>query len=168
MRKMIFIAASLVVLCAFNWNIYEKERLKQNGETVLLELAPIDPRSLMQGDYMRLNYKVTSQMPNTPASQERGYAVITTDADGVGRFVRLDNGTPLKEGEKLLRYHQQYGRYRIVPDSFMFQEGLREVYRPAKYGIFKFGSGGDHILTGLADAKLQAIEPPAASIPSLP
>jgi uncharacterized membrane-anchored protein len=167
MRKMVFIAASLVILCAFNWNIYEKEQLKQTGETVLLELAPVDPRSLMQGDYMRLNYKITTQM-KAADGPERGYAVITTDKDGVGSFSRLDDGTPLKDGEKLLRFHRKYSSYRIVPDSFMFQEGLRDVYRPAKYGVFKFDRDGGHILTGLADDKMHVIEPSSANIPSLP
>ncbi|XOT97907.1 GDYXXLXY domain-containing protein, partial [Alcaligenes pakistanensis] len=29
------------------------------GQTVLLELAPVDPRSLMQGDYMSLNFALS-------------------------------------------------------------------------------------------------------------
>ncbi len=31
---------------------------------VLLRLAPVDPRSLMQGDYMRLNYELARQLGN--------------------------------------------------------------------------------------------------------
>ena len=39
-----------------NWSIAAKERLLVSGSTVYLELALVDPRSLMRGDYMALNY----------------------------------------------------------------------------------------------------------------
>jgi uncharacterized membrane-anchored protein len=168
MKNIVFITASLVILCAFNWAIFDKETLRQTGDTVLLELAPVDPRSLMQGDYMRLNYKVTGDMGQRfPKARERGYAVIAADTNAVATVVRLDDGSPLREGEMLLRYHQEHGRFRLVPDSFMFQEGLRSVYQPAKYGVFKFDKSGHHILVGLAGADRKAIEPSAENIPSL-
>ncbi|MFX7329222.1 GDYXXLXY domain-containing protein, partial [Acinetobacter baumannii] len=34
----------------------QKEMLLKEGQLVLLPLAPVDPRSLMQGDYMALRY----------------------------------------------------------------------------------------------------------------
>lgn len=162
MRNIVFIAASLVIFCAFNWAIFDKETLRRNGDTVLLELAPVDPRSLMQGDYMRLNYKVSAEMGQKfpGAAAKRGYAVIVTDSNGVGTVVRLDDGSPLKDGEMLLRYHKEYNSFRLVPDSFMFQEGLRHVYSPAKYGVFKFDKSGNHILVGLAGQDRKVIEPP--------
>lgn len=170
MRNIVFIAASLVILCAFNWSIFEKETLRQNGETVLLELAPVDPRSLMQGDYMQLNYKITADMgwvAHTTGTLKRGYMVIVPDQDGVGKFVRIDNGKPLGENERLLRYHVDGGRFRLVPDSFMFQEGLRMTYQPAKYGVFKFDKSGNRVLIGLAGADRKLIESPESKIPSL-
>ncbi|MEZ0226034.1 MAG: GDYXXLXY domain-containing protein [Alphaproteobacteria bacterium] len=168
MRNIVFIAASLVILCAFNWSIFEKETLRQDGETVLLELAPVDPRSLMQGDYMRLNYQVTTDMGQRfPKAAKRGYVVISVNTDSTGSVARLDDGSPLRESEMLLRYHQEYSRFRIVPDSFLFQEGLRMVYQPAKYGVFKFDKSGNHMLVGLAGADRKLIEPPEDRIPSL-
>ncbi|TAL30569.1 MAG: hypothetical protein EPN97_12190 [Alphaproteobacteria bacterium] len=169
MRNITFIAASLVILCAFNWAIFDKEILRRTGDTVLLELAPVDPRSLMQGDYMRLNYKITADMgwvAHTTGALERGYLVIVPDQDGVGKFVRIDNGKPLGENERLLRYHIDGGRFRLVPDSFMFQEGLRNTYQPAKYGVFKFDKSGNRVLVGLAGTDRKLIEPPPESIPS--
>ncbi len=44
----------LLVLVAFNYSVYTKEKTLEAGTLVLLELAPVDPRSLMQGDYMVL------------------------------------------------------------------------------------------------------------------
>ncbi|MDE8355606.1 GDYXXLXY domain-containing protein, partial [Klebsiella pneumoniae] len=49
------IALGLVLaLAVVNLAIVSCERLLAEGEVVLLELAPVDPRSLMQGDYMSL------------------------------------------------------------------------------------------------------------------
>ena len=44
------LAGLLLVLAAVNYSIYGKEEIVRSGETVYLELAPVDPRSLMQGD----------------------------------------------------------------------------------------------------------------------
>ena len=62
----ILIIANLVLLLVyFNWSVYQKEQTLKEGQLVLLQLAPVDPRSLMQGDYMRLNYKeASSDLPD--------------------------------------------------------------------------------------------------------
>ena len=44
----------ILLLVYFNGSILSKEDLLKNGKLILLELAPVDPRSLMQGDYMSL------------------------------------------------------------------------------------------------------------------
>ena len=56
-------------------------------------------------------------------------------------------------------YYKDYSGIRIVPDSFLFQEGKAEFYRSAKYGEFKFDDAGHSVLVGLADDKLQIIKP---------
>ncbi|MDX2027182.1 MAG: GDYXXLXY domain-containing protein [Alphaproteobacteria bacterium] len=160
MKKSLFLIVSLAVFAIFNYGIYEKEQIKVHGQTVFLELAPVDPRSLMQGDYMRLRYAVertTSSDINGP--KKRGYMVIAPDDRGIARFVHFYGGESLQPGVRLLHYHEEYGGVRIVPDSFMFQEGQAELYRNAKYGEFKFDSAGHYILVGLADEKLQRIMP---------
>ena len=49
---------SLGLLAMINWDIVKREAWLAEGEVVRLELAPVDPRSLMQGDYMTLNYQI--------------------------------------------------------------------------------------------------------------
>jgi uncharacterized membrane-anchored protein len=157
-----FALASLLVLCAFAGIVIEKEQLIANGRTVLLELAPADPRSLMQGDYMRLRYKTAMDIRpgNHDSAPKRGYAVLVPDANNVAHALRIDDGkTPLKDGEFLLRWHATYGRAEFVPDSFFFQEGKGKDFQPARYGIFKVGADGDSVLTGLADENRVKIEP---------
>jgi len=55
------VAGLLIVLAAANAGIYEREQILARGQRVVLELAPVDPRSLMQGDYMRLNFDVANK-----------------------------------------------------------------------------------------------------------
>ena len=40
--------------------IYERASILRNGEPVLLKTEPIDPRSLFRGDYVILNYDISS------------------------------------------------------------------------------------------------------------
>ncbi len=152
MRRIILIVSSLCIVAVLNYAIYEKEQVKAHGETVYLELAPVDPRSLMQGDYMTLRYAIERGIDRDLAARQkkRGYMVIALDENRVAKFLRFHEGEALQSGEKLLRYHNNYGAINVVPDSFLFQEGHAKSYEGAKYGEFKFASDGKHILTGLA------------------
>lgn len=158
MKKIIFLVSTLLVFAVFNYGIFQKEEIKKNGEIVLLELAPVDPRSLMQGDYMQLRYAI-ERNPTYRVKEKRGYMVVALDQHQVGTFKRFYTGEVLESNEKLFHYHNQHGQLRIVPNSFMFQEGHAKFYERAKYGIFKFDTKGNYILVGLADAKLQVIQP---------
>lgn len=160
MHTKIMIALSVFVLAALNYGIYEKEQIKENGDTLLLKLAPRDPRSLMQGDYMELRYAIERKAPfkELASHQKRGYMVIRSDENNVAQFARFHKGEDLREGEKLLHFHKtKYRRVRIVPDSFFFQEGYAKYYQNAKYGVFKFDDSGNHLLVGLADENRQTI-----------
>jgi uncharacterized membrane-anchored protein len=119
---------------------------------------PLDPRSLIQGDYMRLSYSIERNQ-QYQTKDKSGYMVIVLDQNKVATFKRFYDGNKLASDEKLLHYHNQFGRIRIVPDSFMFQEGHAKDYEQAKYGVFKFDTKGNHILVGLANEKLQLIQP---------
>lgn len=154
MRNRIMIALSLLLFGALNYGIYEKQQIIATGETLLLELAPVDPRSLMQGDFMRLRYAVERAAVEAPDAEEqkkRGHMVIRSDARRVAAFVRFHAGEELQPGERLIRFHKFYGRFHIVPDSFLFQEGHAAFYEDAKYGVFKFDPDDARLLVGLAD-----------------
>ena len=160
-RSTIAIVLTIVILALLNFAIYDREQTIANGETLLLELAPVDPRSLMQGDYMQLRYAVESAAPafGLEAHERRGYLVIRGDADNVAEFVRFHAGEPLNPNEKLLRFHNRLTSIRIVPDAFFFQEGHADLYADARYGVFRFDDRGRHVLVGLADAGRVLIEP---------
>lgn len=157
--KWIVIAFNLLlVLFLFNKSIIEKEKILSEGKLVLLKLAPVDPRSLMQGDYMRLNYEISRNIPSD-SIPKRGYCIVKLDENGVGTKIRLQNDIkPLYEGEYAIAYTASNWRINIGAESYFFEEGQAEKYDSAKYGGMKIDNQGNNILIGLYDENLKKIE----------
>jgi uncharacterized membrane-anchored protein len=142
--------------------IFSRERLLTQGRVVLLELAPVDPRSLMQGDYMALNFRAADGARTGAQSLQfaDGKLVLAVDARGVGTFLRLDAGAPLVADEALLRYRIRNGQVKLATNAFFFEEGAGDAYAKARYGEFRVAPDGDAILTGLRDAELAPLGTP--------
>lgn len=159
MRKAILIAAGVLLLAAANWSIYMRERLLVDGRVVLLELAPVDPRSMMQGDYMALRFKVANDAFGRVRTKEAadGRIVLAVDERGVGTFARLDDGTRLADGEARIRYRIRNSQPKLATNAFFFPEGRGGDYAKARYGEFRIATDGEAILTRLRDPSLIAL-----------
>ncbi len=132
--------------------IIQKERVLASGQTVLLELAPRDPRSLMQGDYMVLDYAISREQASAAAGQRDGHLVLRLDEQGVGHFVRFHSpDVPLGPGEFKLQYRYRQHRLRLGAESFFFQEGHASRYEQARYGELRVAGSGSSVLVGLRD-----------------
>lgn len=55
-RSILLWGGLLLALAVANQGIQKRERILSDGRVLLLELEPVDPRSLMQGDYMALRF----------------------------------------------------------------------------------------------------------------
>ena len=169
MRRVLVLLWALAVLAAVNLSIAGKERLLATGSVVYLQLAPVDPRSLMQGDYMRLDYTVANsarqallasrRMGARGLDSEDGHVVVAADVRGVASFVRLDDGRSLAAGERLLRYRVRAGRLKFATDAFYFEEGQAQRYETARYGEFRVADDGELLLTGLRGDALEPLAP---------
>jgi uncharacterized membrane-anchored protein len=171
MRKAVVLAGLVIILAVVNWQIAAKERVLREGAPMLLQLAPVDPRSLMQGDYMRLDYAIAREIGSQKEWPLDGQIVVTLDEDGVARFVRRQEpGSALGAGERLLRYRTRDGRVRIGTDAFFFQEGDADLYSEARYGDLRVDAAGDGLLIGLRDAGRRPLplEKPADAATPLP
>ncbi len=155
MTRALLIAGLALILGAANWAIFSRERLKASGTVVYLELAPVDPRSLMQGDYMALNYKIDL---TTPFTQRAGFLIVRLDSRRVAKAVGW-NAEPAA-GELRLRYRTGNGRTSIGSDAYFFEEGTAALYQPARFGEFRVAGNGDALLVGLRDADLKRLGPP--------
>lgn len=162
MRELAALVAGLLALAAINFTIYEREKLLAQGSIVLLELAPVDPRSLMQGDYMALRFKVATEAfsrTKAPVLND-GHIVVALDARGVATFKRFADSTALAAGEVLLRYRVRDKQPKFATNAFFFQEGNARYYEKARYGEFRTSANGEAILTALRDANLEPLGPP--------
>lgn len=158
--KGLIIAANLIILLGlFNNSVVKKEKLLSEGKLILLELAPVDPRSLMQGDYMRLSYDISRNVAVDSISK-RGFCVVKLEENGIAEKVRIqDERTPLNDQEYLIEYTSKgWQGLNIGAESFFFQEGEAEKYDRAKYGGLKVDDRGNSILIGLFDEDRKRIE----------
>lgn len=157
-RRLILVglALALSVVAAL---VVQKELLLRSGQSVFLELAPVDPRSLIQGDYMRLSYAISNSTHREggdfPAD---GFLVVVLDSRGVATFQRIhDPAHPLAPGELLLRYRRRGTFPRIGAEAYYFEEGRDYVFAAAAYGELKVASSGDSVLVGLRDKELNPL-----------
>jgi uncharacterized membrane-anchored protein len=152
MRSKLSLLGLLLVLVAINVMIAQKESALANGQSIYLELAPVDPRSLMQGDYMALRYALADQVP---ASPEEGVVYATLDA----RKVVVSLSAEERVGTQPLRYRHQNDETLFDAESYFFQEGQGSWFQQARYAELRVDAKGMPILVGLMDEKLQPIMP---------
>ena len=151
-RAMIAIGASCV-LAAINLGIVGKERLRRDGEVVLLPLAPVDPRALLQGDYMALRFELVREIEAASAAPSKSEGVVTLSLDQ-RRVAHLATATD--PGPKLrLRYRVRHGQVWLGTNAYFFEEGTAAQHRDARYGEFRVDpTTGEAVLVGLRGADL--------------
>ena len=158
-----------LVLVVMTMNIAKYENHLATGDTVLLALAPVDPRGFMQGDYMTLSYALERDVfaalnrdPGSYPTNEEGYVIVALDKNNVGQFVRLaaDNQPEnLATNEMAIHYRIRNGSMQLATNAFFFQEGHGEAFEAAQYGLFRVNDKGEPLLTNLVDDDFAVISP---------
>ena len=156
--------ALIAILILINFSLYQKERHLAHGTVVCLRLAPVDPRSLMQGDYMRLRFALADTLRKDLA--EGGFAdntdgriLLHVERNCTATYVTPFIGQKLRPGKIILRYRQRNRHVKIATNAFFFQEGTGQYYAKARYGVFRVNADGEPLLTGLKDAHLRTLNP---------
>ena len=166
LRGVVFWLTGILILVLLNLAIVEREAIIAEGDTAILALVPVDPRSLIQGDYMALTYELQRDPALTAAAEERalagateGLLVLAPDEEGIHRYRRLEDGSLLGPDELRLLYRWRDDRLRLPGRSFFFQEGTAEAFARARFATFQVGAEGDAVLVGLRDEDLAEITP---------
>ena len=159
MRKIIILVTGVLILLAVNITIYQRQQLRNNGRVIYLELAPVDPRSLMQGDYMALNYKIANDAFGFGRIKKAkdGYLIAELNDKNIATFKRLADDTALANNEILLRYRIRNEQVKFATNAYFFEEGQAERYQNAKYGEFRVSKDGELLLTQLRDINLAVL-----------
>ena len=154
LRLAIAAAVALVLGVALK-AILDREAILAHGRVVLLELAPVDPRSLMQGDYMALAFAVDRDLTRqvTDEGKHAAYALLAPDAEGRARLVGVGGALP-GDGRVAMRIRWRDCFPSVGPNAFFFQEGTAETYEAARWGEFRVAADGSALLTHLRDEAL--------------
>jgi uncharacterized membrane-anchored protein len=171
MLKKIALVSLVMILGLVNWSILGKEKQLTEGRIVYLDLAPVDPRSLMQGDYMALRFRIADDVYKALPKKESpkwwghkvaasdGYVVTRLDERNIGMFKSLYNEQALSENEIIMRYRIRDGAVKFATNAYFFQEGHGEYYQPARYGQFRVDNKGELLLMAMYDKNLNKLEP---------
>ena len=150
------VVGAALVLGVVNWDVRGKEQVIATGQPVLVPLVPVDPRSLMQGDYMALNFALPQNVREGLAQTIAPTALVraSVDAKGIASIQALvaADATP-GQGEVILPLKRLKGRWVLVTDAYFFPEGTGAVFEQAKFGDFRVLPDGRALLVGLADAQ---------------
>ena len=187
----------IAVLLISSQDIARKEYLLATGIPIVLELAPVDPRSLMQGDYMTLGFAINNHL----SAIERRNADITIPKNkalrvymqpsdsSASKLVALEdpatkqvmwlesNGITLTVEQPtelvladlaVLRLNYKDRQWRPNGvDAWFFPEGQASYFENAKYGEFKSNSVGDVLLYQMLNAQAQPMAAPAETTVSM-
>lgn len=160
-----------LVLVVMTRNIIKYENHLATGDTVLLALAPVDPRGFMQGDYMTLSYALERDVfaalnkdPGSYPTNEEGYVIVALDQHNVGQLVRLaaNQSKNLASNEIAIYYRIRNGTMQLATNAFFFQEGHGEAFEAAEYGLFRINDKGEPLLINLVDKDFKVISPKQA------
>ena len=169
--NIVMVLTGLAILFLVNISIWQNQLHLSEGEVIYLELAPVDPRSLMQGDYMALRFAMSNKIYTAFSEQKalqqenlqhniwkidmlvvnHGYVVVEKDVNQVAQFVRLENNQPITKFQRKLQFRMRDDRVKFASNAFFFEEGDEPLYRDARYGVFRVNKKGEVLLTGMLD-----------------
>ncbi|KXU37609.1 hypothetical protein AXK11_02100 [Cephaloticoccus primus] len=165
-------ALALAVLLCLS-GIWGNERTIAQGQPVFVRLAPVDPRSLMQGDFMALRFaldnEVLKKLPPRNARLRKDprptmlrprYAYLALDDEG--RATALHSigarADALPDGTRVaIKLRGTTGSPSIGPNAFFFQEGHAAHYEQARWAELRVARSGKALLLNLRDENLEVL-----------
>lgn len=126
---------NIFILFFFTMKAALKEERYQKQESFYLKLAPVDPRSLLQGDYMVLNYDISdkARIESSNLNLKNGYIVVALNEHKIASFLSVSNSKINEENTKSIPFTYRGSNIDIGGNTFLFQEGMGEQYSRAKY-----------------------------------
>ncbi|WP_323012012.1 GDYXXLXY domain-containing protein [Castellaniella sp.] len=180
-RALGVLAGGVLVLGLIQTQVTRYESILTGGHPVILALVPVDPRSLMQGDYMALDYAVRQSADDwlrvQPRLEERGtghgWLLLRPDAQGVWQLQQVLM-SPLPGQRALSGASADHlvaesldtvavavrwtdGRMDFGASSWFFPEGQDSHYAAARYGLLRVADDGTALLAGLLDKDQQPL-----------
>jgi uncharacterized membrane-anchored protein len=150
--------AGLVTLAIANATMLRNEIAIAKSEVAYIELMPVDPRSLAQGDYMRITFNLPPEPRDGTYLASRALVVAKRSNGHITKLVRWHRASnPLRKNEFLVELKYKGGRWMLASDAWFFREGDARRYAPARYGEFRIAPSGRALLVGLRGPNLEPL-----------
>ncbi|MBN2443696.1 MAG: GDYXXLXY domain-containing protein [Spirochaetales bacterium] len=151
-----YIVPALIIF-QFLWIIATVFILEVNlatGKTIKLQLAPVDPRSLMQGDYVILNYTISRIPHYTPSpSESRVRVILSPDNKGIYNVKSIFSPSAFLEQDDVVVNGTFMGdRIFYGIENYFVPEGTgKQVERSVRFALVKVSAWGDAMLIKLLE-----------------
>jgi uncharacterized membrane-anchored protein len=174
-RANIWLAALVVVLlqcAALSYIIYGRASLLRNGQEILAEVIPVDPRDIFRGEYVTLGYTFSSandiDLPAGTKTGDRVYSILKNTGGSKWELASVNKERPdkIETGQVVLSgiadrvwWREQNGRnngqIRYGIEQFFVPEGVGKVIegqiRDKKIdAILAVGADGQTAIKGLS------------------
>ncbi len=163
---------AVTILGSANYLIHQFEDVLDNGQSVILELAPVDPRSIMQGDYMELNYQLADEVTKLIKEQDRSnddddeketrkyYVLVNLTEQNIATVCDIQPEKPTNYNDCAKNIYLPVKRARwqwqLPTHSYFFPEGKGKYFAQAKYGEYRV-KNGKALLWRLLDEQLKPL-----------
>jgi uncharacterized membrane-anchored protein len=133
-------AVAVAQAAVLGWMIWERAHLLSTGREIVLEVIPVDPRSLFRGDYVALGYDI-SRVPVTEGKMRRGATVYVTLQKAGDRWQPLTASTKKPENlgpdQVMIKGHVSYASAptSAAPGQATVQYGIEDFFVPEGTGL---------------------------------
>jgi uncharacterized membrane-anchored protein len=134
MRKIFIVLAVLMQVAVLAYMAGEREYILRTGRVIYLRTAPVDPRDIFRGDYVRLNYEISS-IPAVSLLNGKTAAI----AKGEKVYVRLEEtANNLYELKEVSKDRPGEGVYLAGRSPYAYQYRRLGYPLTLNYGIEAF------------------------------
>ncbi len=158
MKKLFVVLNLILLIVVFGYSVIKEENnLKKN--TFYIKTSPVDPRSLIQGDYMVLNYNITDSARIEAVNIRKGYIRIKINDLKIAEFIRVDKEyMPPSNNEISIQFQKNSSNIDIGVNSYLFQEGTGNKFQKAQYAEVIELKNGKLRLKSLLDKDFKIIK----------
>ncbi|MBE4906738.1 GDYXXLXY domain-containing protein [Bacillus luteolus] len=151
----VFVGAVLVLQLSFvSFQMITNEHLINEGKTITLKLAPVDPRSMIQGDYVRLQYEIGEVELGEGRHEGRVFLLLKRNDEGIYSVSKVyktqidPTKESLAEDEVIIAgKYNGYNQIIFGIESYFVPEGTGlEVERNAEFAKVAVSQKGDALL----------------------
>ena len=143
-RVLLFALAALIQAGMIATMVYDRVRVLRGGTEVTLQTRPVDPRDLLRGDYVVLNYDISNvaagALRDQPADGREVFVKLAPRADGVHEAVSVHvERVPTSGREVLIRGRVTSGATcgndrRVFCERLQLKYGIEQYFVPEGEG----------------------------------